>query len=228
MFNGLFGKKETKEDIRKKNFAEMIIEHINSKYGEDITVQKSDLYTDDDGIGHFYCLCTAPSLNGRTFEVYTRRNDDELSEYNDGYICAKYADRIKACADEILDQVFSHYTSAVDCENLETDDTKWDSVPDFDLFLKPDDDCDDISVTVVTDLDHDEVGRLLPKLLELMKKRDIRLDVLVSIVGPDMYETMSKAVISGDTSDVCRNYYAFVNYMDEPEDLEVIKNDETD
>ena len=224
MFNWLFGKKETEEDIQ----TEKLVRHLHEKYGVDFEAVISTVY-DDDGEKRINCISTAQELAGRTFEADAECGGEEITDCSDGFLHARYADSIKSYADEILDKVFPHYTSVLDNDNSDTESPDRNGTDDLDSFIRPkEEDCSGICFTVITDMDRDSVEALLPKLLQLIKEKNIRLEILVNIVPPDRYQEESDKLVAGGAGCICRSslYYAFVNYYDEPEDLQVAEKED--
>ena len=220
MFDWLFGKKESEEDIQ----AEKLVQYLNRKYEEDFSVSKSTVY-DNDGEKRISSTLTSQELEGKSFEADAECGSEELSDCSDGYIYARYRDRLKSYADEILDQVFSHYTSVLDADNMDPDNPDWSGVVDFDTFIKEYEDCTEICFTVITDMDKETVEAAASKLLKLIKDRKVRFEILVNLVPSDRYQEESDRMISKGDGNICTSslYYVFVDYFDEQEDIEFIE-----
>lgn len=227
MFDWLFNKDKGNDRSEESIQSAKVLQHLNEKYDIVFKIVKSDIY-DNDGEKRINCTCTAQGLDGKTFEADANCSGSELDDWSDGFLCAKFEEQIKSYVDGMLDMFFPHYVSIVDNDNADPDNPDWSSGVDFDTFIRPYDDGADICATVITDMDRDSAAAVLPKLLGLIKEKNIRLELFINIVPPDKYDEEAEEMTSTRTSGICRSdlYYVFIDYDDEPEDLEITEKTE--
>ena len=228
MFGNLFGKKGNNKKSEDEIRAEKLVQHLQEKYGMTFQMEEPALY-DYEGTKRIGCTCISQDYSGIRFEADAQCSDDGVCDVSDGFMDMKYKDELEACARKIMDKVFPHYTLVMDNDNTDREYPDRDVFVSFDTFIRPYEDCSDISFSVITDMDRAAVEAVLPKLPGLLKENNVRMEILVNIVPAEKYQEEADKLITDGSGSICRSSlgYAFIDYDDEAEDIEILEREDS-